>query len=371
MPLRILIVPDKFKGTLTASEAARAIAAGWAQVRPRDTFELLPMADGGDGFGEVFGHLLGAEKRTCPTVDAAGRPRAANWWFAEDGSTAVIEAAQANGLAVLPPGGFHPFQLDTCGLGFLLQAARDAGARRCLVGIGGSATNDGGFGLARSLGWRFVDNRGEDIPAWTGLGELAGIIPPTDRRLCRELIVAVDVVNPLLGEEGASMVYGPQKGLRGEDIGKAEACLARLAAVACDLNSEDCSPLPGAGAAGGLGFGLMVFCGGRLRSGGDLFIELSRLEERIRKSDLVITGEGAFDRQSMMGKGVGLVAALADRLGRPCLCLAGVAEEIAGPFPRRGLRVGAVVPGIATLPAALAQPADCLRRLAAKMAGSL
>jgi glycerate kinase len=368
MPLRILIVPDKFKGTMTAPEAARAIAAGWASVRPGDALELLPMADGGDGFGEVFGRLLGAGRRTCRTVDAAGRPRAAGWWHDQDGSTAVVEAAQTNGLALLPPGGFHPFQLDTFGLGAVLRAARDAGVRRCLVGIGGSATNDGGFGLARSLGWHFVDGRGEDIRAWTGLQGLERIIEPPDRLPFEELIVAVDVANPLLGPDGASRVYGPQKGLRGEDIGKAEACLARLAAVARALSGGDFAELPGAGAAGGLGFGLMLFCGGRFQPGGELFIELSRLEERVQQADLVITGEGAFDAQSLMGKGVGRIAALADRLGRPCLCLAGAVGNPGGRFPWQDFRVEGIVPGIAGLVAAMAQPGDCLRRLAAKMA---
>ncbi len=204
---------------------------------------------------------------------------------------------------------------------------------RCLVGIGGSATNDGGFGLAGALGWRFIDGQGKDIPSWVGLAALVRIVPPADRKLFDELTIAVDVSNPLLGPEGASRVYGPQKGLLGEDIETAEACLARLAAVACRLTGGDCSVLPGAGAAGGLGFGLMVFCGGQFRSGGELFIKASRLEERMRQADLVITAEGAFDRQSLMGKGVGLVAGLAGGLGKPCICLAGAVGDVSGQFP--------------------------------------
>ena len=369
MSLKILIVPDKFKGTLTAGAAAAAIARGWGEVRPEDSCELLPMADGGDGFGEVFGHLLGAGQRICHTVDAAGRPRAAEWWYDPVSCTAIVEAAQSNGLALLPPGGYHPFQLDTFGLGALLQAARAAGARRCLVGIGGSATSEGGFGLARALGWRFIDGQGRDIPSWVGLAALVRIVPSADRTLFDELTIAVDVSNPLLGPEGASRVYGPQKGLLGDGIDRAEACLAGLAAVARRLTGGDCSLLPGAGAAGGLGFGLMVFCGGKFRSGGELFIEASRLEERMRQADLVITAEGAFDRQSLMGKGVGLVAGLAGRLGRPCLCLAGSVEEVPGQFPWSGFRAEAIVPAVAALAAAMADPAGCLQRLAAKMAG--
>ena len=369
MPLRVLIVPDKFKGTLTAGAAAAAIARGWGGARPGDVCELLPMADGGDGFGEVFGQLLGAGKRVCQTVDAAGRPREAGWWYDPVSRTAIVEAAQTNGLALLPQGGYHPFRLDTFGLGALLQDARRAGARRCLVGIGGSATNDGGFGLARSLGWRFVDGQGRDIPSWTGLETLTRIVPPAEPRLFEELTIAVDVANPLLGREGASRVYGPQKGLLGDDIDRAEACLARLAAVACRQTGEDCSLRPGAGAAGGLGFGLTVFCGGKFRSGGELFIESSRLEERMRRADLVITAEGAFDRQSLMGKGVGLVAGLAGRLGLPCLCLAGSVADIRGGFPWPAFRAEAIVPRIAALDAAMADPDGFLQRLAAKVAG--
>ena len=157
MPRRILIVPDKFKGTLTAHAAAQAIAQGWREVHPADALELLPMSDGGDGFGEVLAGLLSVTARTVDTVDAAGRPcAAARWWDAAQ-RTAIIESARVVGLALLPPRQFHPFALDTSGLGALLRAVLTEGASRCLVGIGGSATNDGGFGLARAVGWRFLD----------------------------------------------------------------------------------------------------------------------------------------------------------------------------------------------------------------------
>src|ERR1039458_5941774 len=160
MPLRILIIPDKFKGTLSAGAAARAIAKGWHEARRQGSLDLLPMTDGGDGFGEVISGLLRARVQRLETVDAAHRPCSARWWWEPRTKTAIIESAAIVGLAMLPPGRFHPFELDTFGLGAVIRAAAAKGARRCLMGIGGSATNDGGFGLARSLGWKFLEEGG-------------------------------------------------------------------------------------------------------------------------------------------------------------------------------------------------------------------
>lgn len=371
MPLRVLIVPDKFKGTLSAHQAAEAIAEGWAGVRPGDRLDLLPMADGGDGFGEICGRLLGAERRSCRTVDAAGRERLAGWWYADVAATAIVEAAEVNGLALLPAGRFHPFQLDTFGLGAVLEQAREAGARRLYIGVGGSATNDGGFGLARSLGWRFRAGDGGEILRWTDLERLAVVEPPPASLPFAELTIAVDVSNPLLGPEGATRIYGGQKGLHDQDFPRAEACLGRLAEAMADLLGEDFAHLPGAGAAGGLGFGLKAFCGGNLRSGGEIFSELSRLEARIGEADLVITAEGAMDAQTLMGKGVGLVAAMVARAGKPCLCLAGSVAVTAASVPWPGFQAWAIVPTIAPLAMAMARPADCLRQLAARAAATI
>jgi len=191
MPLRVLIIPDKFKGTLTAQAAAEAIARGWRGARPGDTLDLLPMSDGGDGFGEVTGSLLRAKRQVVTTVDATHRPCRSLWWWKPEDETAVIESARVIGLAMLPDGRFHPFDLDTFGLGAVVRAAARKGARRCLVGIGGSATNDGGFGLARALGWEFLDDNGHRIERWTGLDKLARVLHPFEsgasarRRLTR------------------------------------------------------------------------------------------------------------------------------------------------------------------------------------------
>ena len=323
MPLNVLIVTDKFKGTLTAQAAADSISRGWLQARPQDRLELLPMSDGGDGFGEVLGRLLKVEERTLSTLHAAHTPLQAKWWWDPGTSTAIIESARIIGLALLPSRKFHPFDLDTFGLGAALQAAADIGARHCLMGIGGSATNDGGFGVARALGWQFLDEYEQPIEQWRQLASLRSIRPPVPQKKLAELLVAVDVQNPLLGAAGASRIYGPQKGLRPEDFAHAEKCLSQLAEVVKSDLHIDAAAEPGTGAAGGLGFGLRCFFKARFDSGFDIFARYARLPERIRTAHLVITGEGAIDASTLMGKGVGEIAKLCHQAGVPCIGLAG------------------------------------------------
>jgi glycerate 2-kinase len=313
---------------LTASAAARAIARGWSKVRPHDLLDLLPITDGGDGFGEAMGGLLRAKVVSTPTVDAAHRPCVAKWWWEPRTKTAIIESASVIGLAMLPAKGFHPFELDTFGLGRLLEAAVRKKAGRCLIGIGGSATNDGGFGLARALGWEFIDRHGCVIERWTELLKLQRIKPPPQKiRWCDELLVAVDVQNPLLGKRGATRVYGPQKGLRPKDFELAERCLRRLAVVAKTALGLDFAKVPGSGAAGGLGFGLTTFARGRLEPGFDLFGEQSDLDNRLSRVDLVITGEGCIDHSSLMGKGVGQIAKECHRRKIPCIAVSGITHS--------------------------------------------
>lgn len=366
MALRILIAPDKFKGTLTAHEAAAAIARGWRRSRPGDNFELLPMSDGGDGFGAVNGAILGAKTRLIRTLDAAHRPWTAKWWWEPKSKTSIIESAGIIGLAQLPSGRFHPFQLDTFGLGAAIHAASAKGARRCLVGIGGSATNDAGFGLARALGWRFLDRSGELIIEWTQLHRLHKIEQPRARKWFRETIVAVDVRNPLLGPRGCSRIYGPQKGLKPADFPIAEKNLHRLAAVAKKQFHHDFAAEAGAGAAGGLGFGFRCFLGAELQPGFDLFARQAHLAGRIRAADLVITGEGSLDQSSLMGKGVGEIARLCKKLKVPCIGLAGIV-----PQPHRIQKCFAIARGMTELAAAAqarARPDYWLERLACEVA---
>lgn len=327
--MKILIIPDKFKGTLTAGAVADAIARGWRKARPNDVIEQLPMSDGGDGFGEVMGLLLGAEVQKVKTVDAAHRPCEASWWWEPMTKTAVIESANVIGIAMLPPGEFHPFELDTFGLGAVIRAAAAKDARRCIIGIGGSATNDGGFGMARALGWEFWDKDDAPIERWTELNRLARISSSNSTRYFDELIVAVDVQNHLLGIRGATRIYGPQKGLRPEDLKKAEECLRTLVAVECGATSrfwwrwQTLANEAGAGAAGGLGYGLMTFLGARPESGFSLFASVANLSGHLRKADLVITGEGRIDKSTTMGKGVGFIALECSGKNIPCIAFAG------------------------------------------------
>jgi glycerate kinase len=327
--LRVLIAPDKFKGTLCAADAAQAIAQGWHRARPNDALELMPITDGGDGFGQVMASLLSARPRKISTLDAAHRPCKSTWWFESKTKTAILESARVVGLAMLPPRKFHPFELDTFGLGAVFSSARAAGARHCLVGIGGSATNDGGFGLARSLGWRFVDSKNRAIERWTDLSRLSCILPPMPRKWFNSIRVAVDVQNLLLGAKGATRVYGPQKGLRSGDFARAEYCLERLAKVCADQLKCEFAKVKGTGAAGGLGFGLMTFLNARLEPGFDTVSRLASVDKRLASADLVITGEGAIDATTFMGKAAGELAQRCRKLAIPCLALAGVVHETA------------------------------------------
>jgi glycerate kinase len=347
MSLRVLIAPDKFKGTLTAQAAAAAMAKGWHQVRPQDRLTLLPTSDGGDGFGEIISGLLGARIQTMETVDAAHRAHTASWWWHAGSRTAIVESAKIIGLAQLPPKQFHPFELDTAGLGKVLEAAARKGARQCLIGIGGSATNDGGFGLARALGWEFFGRRGEPIETWTGLDALVRVQRPRNWRLFAKTLVAVDVQNRLLGPHGCSRIYGPQKGLRPEDFPHAEKCLGRLARVMARTFGKDHAKEPGTGSAGGF----------------DLFARHAELKKKLRGASLVVTGEGAIDRSTVMGKGVGEIGRRCAKLKIPCLGLGGCVHN-----PEVVMRVFTaafgIVPDLTTLEEARAQPEHWLAELA-------
>ena len=369
MPLRVLIAPDKFKGTLTARAASEAIARGWHQARPKDRLALLPISDGGDGFGQVMSDLMGAVPQTVHTCDAAHRPCKARWWWEPRSRTALIETAEVIGLARLPAGRFHPFELDTYGLGKVVRAAAELGAKRCLVGLGGSATNDGGFGLARALGWQFLDDQRKPIERWTQLPDAALAKRPLVPYHFPELIAAVDVQNPLLGPRGATRIYGPQKGLKPADFRRAERCLARLVAVVQKATHQDLSNVPGAGAAGGLGFGFATFLGGSLEPGFQLVAREADLERRLSKADLVITGEGAIDRSTFMGKGAGCVAHLCHARGIPCIGLAGM---VGSGFSRKRLftRIYALTE-LTSVVQAKRKPAQWLRALTKQVAAQL
>lgn len=325
--MNVLICPDKFKGTLTAEAAAEAIAVGWKKSRAQDRLTLLPVSDGGDGFGAIMARMLNARTVKLKTVNAAHQPIDSSWWWEPKSKLAIIEAAAIGGLAMLAKGAHHPFDLNSYGLGAAFQAATKKGARRALIGIGGSATNDGGFGLARSLGWKFLDRNGHEIIEWIKLTQLQSVVQPKRRKIFPSITVAVDVNNPLLGTKGCSRVYGPQKGLRPQDMKSAEAALRRLATVLKKQHRLGDISEPGVGAAGGLGFGLRVFAGAKLKPGFDLVAKQAGLKRLIRESDLVVTGEGALDRQTLMGKGTGEIAILCRNANIPCIGVAGMVED--------------------------------------------
>lgn len=318
MRLNVLIAPDKFKGTLSARSAAAAIARGWSETRPQDRLKQLPITDGGEGFGGVLGRLIHAVPRRVLTVDAAHRPRRATWWWEPRSRTAVIESAAAIGLALLPPGKFHPFDLDTEGVAPLIRAAYRAGARTCIIGLGGSATNEGGFGMLRGLGWQFLGPSDREIRSWMDLTECEHIVHPIKPFKFARCLVAVDVENPLLGKRGATRTYGPQKGLIDGDFECAENNLKVLARM-----RPTAAAMKGAGAAGGLAFGLAVGLNASLVSGFQLFAEHAKLAQLLARTDLVISGEGRLDLTSSMGKGVGELAKRCQDFRVPVVALAG------------------------------------------------
>tara|TARA_E500000081_G_scaffold7183_1_gene8453 strand:+ start:3888 stop:5000 length:1113 start_codon:yes stop_codon:yes gene_type:complete len=325
--VNILIAPDKFKGTLTGMEAACSIRDGWSTTRPEDDLRILPICDGGDGFGERLAELEKAKPVDCQTVDAAHRPLTAKWWWQEQQKMAIIESACIIGLAQLPSSRYHPFQLDTFGLGKVLLEVAKRGAETCVVGIGGSATNDGGFGMAKALGWRFENKAGEAITEWTDLDQLSLASAPSKRHLFEHLLIASDVENLLLGDKGASRIYGPQKGLRESDMEKSEACFRSLSRQVDALTGHEWRLEPGSGAAGGLGYGLMAFLGGKAESGFDFFADRADLNTQLAWADLVITGEGSLDLSSLMGKCVGNVAEKCREMGKPCIGIGGIVRN--------------------------------------------
>jgi glycerate kinase len=327
--VRILIAPDKFKGSLSAPAAAEAIARGLRSVWPDAQLDLAPIADGGEGFTEALKVALGAEWVNVASEDALGRAIAARYAWLDGERLAILEISEASGLHRIAPHERDPLRADTFGTGILIAHAIARGARRIHVGLGGSATTDGGAGMARALGFRFLDGEGRDFPAAPGaLQSVAQIVPPADRVL-PEIFAACDVQNPLLGERGAARVYGPQKGADAAAVALLDRALTRLADVcAADLGCDH-RDVPGSGAAGGLGFGLLTFCNAKIRPGFEMISETLHLGKRIAAADLVITGEGRIDDQTLDGKGPAGVAALARSAGRLVIAFGGAISAVA------------------------------------------
>jgi glycerate kinase len=382
--VRILIAPDKFKGSLGARDVAECIAAGFRDVLPDATIEIVAVADGGEGTADVISQTCVGEWVNCKAHDALGRAITARYFWLREKPIAVMEMSEASGMWRVAPDERDPLRADTFGVGEMLKDAASRGAKETLIGLGGSATNDGGFGMARALGFRFFDEDTELISGPDELQNLTKIVRPDVEALMPSafssggrltqpplhLIAAVDVRNPLLGEQGATRTFGLQKGGTPEQLEILERGLARLAdVVARDLGC-DFREAPGAGAAGGLGFGLMSFCGAQVRSGFEVVAEFIDLEAAIQRADVVITGEGSLDRQTLEGKAPAGVARIARKQGKRVFGIAGVAtgdptvlEVFDGVFP--------LVTPSTSREEAMARTAELLRDRARELAAIL
>jgi len=324
--LKIAVAPNAFKGTLTAREAADCIATGLGRALPGARIRKIPMADGGDGTAQAIADATGGRMVRRVVTGPSGRRVRAAFALTGDGRTAVIEMATASGLALLRPRERNPMRTTTRGTGELIARALDLGVKRILVGIGGSATNDGGTGMARALGVKFLDAMGRELPGGGGaLRHLmridrSGLHP---RAAGATVDVACDVDNPLTGPRGAARVYGPQKGATPEMVRELDANLKRLARLIRRDVGPDILKVPGSGAAGGLGAGLMAFLNGRLKPGVELVMAAVKLERKLRGCDLVVTGEGRMDAQTASGKAPAGVARTARKLGLPVIAICG------------------------------------------------
>ncbi len=363
--MRILIAPQEFKGSLTAQEAAAAILRGFSETLPDAEVEALPLADGGPGTVRVLVDATSGEFRDSDVHDPLGRPISARWGVLGDGQTAVIEMAAASGLVLLSDDERDPMRTSTAGTGELVLAALDAAYHHIIIGMGGSATNDGGAGLAQTLGVRLITAAGRDLaPGGAGLNSLHFIgMSNLDPRIAEtDIIAATDVANKLCGTVGASIMFGPQKGATAKDVHKLDAALARYADVIDRLLGIAVADVPGSGAAGGLGAGLIAFCNATIQSGFNVVANAVGLEEKIAAADVIVTGEGRLDLQSAFGKTAVGVARLSKEAGKPVIALVGSVEgdEAREPFDA----VFSISPELAQEDDAMARAAELLPGLA-------
>lgn len=371
-PRRILIAPNAFKHSLPAMEAAQAIATGFQTSRLPCTCTCFPVGDGGDGTGAlIVGHNKG-EVVTAEVHDPISRPLQASFGLINEGTTAVIEMASASGLHRLQPQERDPLRATSFGTGELMRAALDRGIRHILLAIGGSATVDGGTGILRALGVRFLDAQDQPLDSPESLLKLARIDRSgLDPRLAGcAITILCDVANPLVGAEGAAAVFGPQKGATPEAVAKLDTLLTRLADVAA--TGDSLTTLRHGGAAGGVGAGLHALLGAKLVNGIDYFLDVTRFDEALANADLVITGEGSIDEQTLQGKGPFGVAYRAKQKGLPVIGLAGnVPLNPSDTLTRYFDTLLAIGNGPADLPTALHYTRQNLVRTAAQLGNLL
>ncbi len=356
--MRILIAPDKFKGSLTSFDAAEAMRRGAVRACPGAEVIARPLSDGGEGIADVLVAASGGRTHSVRVTGPLGATVNARWAMLGDGTTAVVESAEAAGLTLAPESSRSPVRATTFGVGQLIRSALDAGATRVVVGLGGSATNDGGVGMAQALGVAF-----DGIPSPAAGGDLLGLrridVTHRDPRL-KDVIVLHDVTNPLTGADGATRVYGPQKGATEDQVRELDAALTHLTNVVGDPGT--CA---GDGAAGGLGYGLRVFAGARLASGIDYVLDAVRFDEALLGCDLVLTGEGRLDASSARGKVAGGIARRCREHGVPVVALAGAVGDGAESVFAQGLTACfSLCDAPITATAAMERAASLLEKLA-------
>lgn len=373
--MKIVIAPDSYKESLSAAQVADIIEAGMREVFPDAEYVKLPVADGGEGTVDAMVDAFQGRRLGVTVAGPLGEPVQAGYGLSGDGSLAIIEMAAASGLALVPPALRDPRVTSTEGTGELIRAALDAGARQLILGIGGSATNDGGTGMLRALGVRFLDAAGAELPpGGAALARLAAIdIGGLDPRLAACTInVACDVNNPLTGENGASAIFGPQKGATPEMIRELDGALHHYAEIIRRQFRRDVEPLPGAGAAGGMGAAMVAFTPARLRPGSEIVMEAVGLDAAVADADLVVTGEGRIDSQTIRGKTPHGVATVAKRHGKPVIGIAGCLTPDVAVVHANGIdAVFSVLDSACTVEQALAAAEGNLRRASRNVAATL
>jgi glycerate kinase len=365
--MKIIAAPNAFKGSLTATEAAQAMAVGIKKILPKAEIIRVPVADGGDGLVEVAKEALNGEIRSRQVTGPRYSPVQADYCYVKSMDLLTVEMALASGLALLPAEQQDPTQTTSHGTGELIKTGLDLGVKTINVGIGGSATNDGGMGMAQALGIRFLDKDDKELPGiGASLIDIASIdISGLDPRIKTTRIAAVcDVDNPLCGTRGAARVYGPQKGADPQQVQQLDQGLENLARLIKQDLGIDVLTMPGSGAAGGLGAGLHAFFNARLCKGIDLIFELVKLKEKMAGADLVLTGEGQIDFQTVFGKAPGGVGALAQKMGIPCIAIAGSIGEDLGSLHQDGVSaVFSLCSGPVSLQQAMEDGADSISRV--------
>jgi len=372
--MKILVAPDSFKGSLSAAKAAEAMAAGVRRVRPEAEIVRLPLADGGEGTVEAF---ILATAGHCETAQVTGplgeSVEAVYGWFGSDRKTAVLEMASAAGLNLVPADKRDPRRTTTYGVGEILrQIGTHQGVERVIIGLGGSATNEGGAGALQALGVRFLDSAGRSLPEPITGGDLARLARMDVSSLRfpeAEVVIASDVTNPLLGPNGASAVYGPQKGADDVIVAELEATLTNYAAVVHRDLGKDVASLPGAGAAGGMGAGLLTCLDARMRSGIDLVLDAAKFEEQAVGSDWLLTGEGRIDAQTLEGKTIAGLVRRCRAIGVPIIAFGGAVEDAASEhLAASGLRAAfSIVSGPMTLEDAMQNGAMLLTQAVSRV----